>query len=277
MKQKFLYFLTLWCLFLQYKLYTQITENQVVSGRFSGMGRASVAIQGVEALFGNPANLWGVEKNNVLLASEWRYGVENLHPTSLGIVSPTKSSIFGFVYKYAGFETLRDNTLNLAYARKLMAKLDVGVRLKYQWVKIPNYGSQGNIGFDMGFNTLIIKHLRLGFYVQNPLPFKIKADKTTPTQFQLGAAYEVNINILVSFETVKSTYTPTAFRFGVEYKFDKKWLIRGGYESYPSAFSFGLGSILSSHFKMDLALSSQSNLGLTPAISVSYSLILLRP
>jgi long-subunit fatty acid transport protein len=252
------------------KIKAQIT-NTLSSGRFSGMGKASVAVQGTEALFSNPANLWGIEKSTVLLATEWRFGVENLHPISVGLVSPTKSSVFGFAYQYMGIESVRNNTLSLAYARKLMSKLDVGIRLKYQRVKIPSYGSQNIIGFDMGFNTLIIKHLRLGFYVQNPLPFKINDNETTQTQFQLGAAYHININVLVSFETVKSLYHPATFRFGVEYKFDKNWVLRGGFESFPAAFSFGLGHILSSHFKMDLALSSQSVLGLTPSITMAYN------
>jgi hypothetical protein len=271
MKQHFHYFMMLYYLYCPFNLHTQIAENQVSTGRFSGMGKASVAVQGAESLFSNPANIYGVEKITALLASEWRFGVENLRPISLGLVSPTKSSVFGFTYQYTGFETMRDNTLSIAYARKLMSKLDMGVRLQYQRVKIINYGSQGIIGFDMGFNTLIIKQLRLGFYVENPLPFKVKGIEITPTQFHLGAAYAVNINVLVSFETVKSINHPTTFRFGVEYQFDKKWVLRSGFESYPTAFSFGLGTILSSHFKMDLALSSQSVLGLTPSIMLIYN------
>jgi hypothetical protein len=251
------------------KIEAQIITN-FASGRFSGMGKASVAVQGAEAIFSNPANLWGIEKNTLFLASEWRFGVENLHPISVGLLSPSKSGIFGFSYQYMGLENVRDNSLSLAYARKLMSKLDVGVRLKYQRVKIPSYGSQNIIGFDMGFNALIIKHLRLGFYVQNPLPFKVNDDETTPTQFQLGAAYAININVLVSFETVKSLYHPAAFRFGVEYKLDKNWILRGGFESFPAAFSFGFGYILSTHFQMDLALSSQSVLGLTPSVTILY-------
>jgi long-subunit fatty acid transport protein len=261
---------TLFYLFLSMSIHAQIGSSLVSSGRFSAMGKASVAVQGAEAVFSNPANLWGLDKMTVILASEWRYGVENLRPIALGFAAPSKSSVLGFTYQNFSFDTWRDNTLGVIYARKLMAKLDVGVHLRYQFIKIPAYESQSIIGFDLGFNALIINNLRLGFQVQNPFPFKLNATEIVPSVFRLGTAYQVNINVLVSLETVKILSFPAIFRLGMEYKFDKKWLLRGGYESNPSAFSFGLGAILSDHFSMDLALSNHAVLGLTPAITIAY-------
>jgi hypothetical protein len=261
---------TLFCLWKLVFLQAQIGQYLPATGRFSGMGKASVAVQGAEGLFSNPSNLFGVDKITALLASEWRYGVENLSPMSLGLVMPSKSSVLGFSYQYFGFESWRDNTLGVAYARKLMSKLEVGIHLKYQLIKIPTYGSQSIIGFDMGFNTLLINNLRLGFHVQNPIPFKLSETETVPSLFRLGVAYQVNINVLLSLETAKSLTYPAIFRLGLEYKFDKKWILRGGFESNPAAFSFGLGFFLSENIKMDLALSNHAVLGLTPAISLVY-------
>ena len=252
--------------------YAQIGYFLVSSSRFSAMGKASVAVQGAESLFSNPSNLWGVEKTTGLLASEWRYGVENLHPLAIGLVTPSKSGVLGFSYQHFGFEALRDNTVGVAYARKLMSKLDMGIHLRYQHIKIPAYGSQNIIGFDIGFNTLIMNNLRVGFHVQNPLPFKINETETAPSLLRLGIAYQVNINVLLSLETAKSLSYPAVFRFGLEYKFDKNWVLRSGFESYPAVFSFGLGFVLSKNLKIDVAISNHSVLGLTPAMTLSYSI-----
>jgi hypothetical protein len=251
-------------------LHAQIGSSLIASGRFSAMGKASVAVQGTEAIFSNPSNLWGIDKKTVLLASEWRYGVENLRPISVGFIAPSKSSVLGFSYQNFSFESWHDHTLGVAYARKLMSKLDVGIHLKYQRIKVPSYESQNVLGFDIGFNTLIVNNLRLGFLIQNPFPFKLNLTETVPSLLRLGLAYQVNINVLLSLETAKSLSYPTTFRFGLEYKFDKKWVLRGGFESYPAAFSFGLGAILSDNFKIDLAMSNHSVLGLTPAVSLAY-------
>ncbi len=266
MKRIFTFFILFWIASCP----AQIGYSLISSGRFSAMGKASVAVQGAESLFSNPSNLWGVEKTTAFLASEWRYGVENLRPIAMGLVTPSKSSVLGFSYQYFGFGAWRDNTLGVAYARKLMSKLDIGIHLKYQHIKIPAYDAQNIIGCDLGFNTLIINNLRLGFHVQNPIPFKLNETETVPSVFRLGVAYQVNINVLLSLETVKSLSYPAVFRFGMEYKFDKKWVLRGGFESYPVAFSFGLGSILFDNFKLDMALSNHSVLGLTPAITMAY-------
>lgn len=266
MKGIFTLFLLFWMAFS----HAQIGYFLVSSSRFSALGKASVALQGAESIFGNPANLGGVEKTTALLASEWRYGVENLHPIAIAVVTPSQSGVLGFSYQHFGFEALRDNTLGVAYARKLMSKLDMGIHLRYQHIKIPAYGSQNIIGFDIGFNTLIMNNLRVGFHVQNPLPFKMNETETAPSLLRLGIAYQINLHVLLSLETAKSLSYPALFRFGLEYKFDKRWVLRSGFESYPAAFSFGLGSVLSKNFVLDMALSNHSVLGLTPAITLSY-------
>jgi hypothetical protein len=263
-------FFTFLIVFLGFLMHAQIGSSLLSSGRFSAMGKASVAVQGAEAIFSNPSNLWGLERKTVLLASEWRYGVENLRPIALGFIAPSKSGVLGFSYQNFSFESWHDHTLGIAYARKLMSKLDMGIHLKYQRIKVPSYESQNVIGFDIGFNTLIINNLRLGFLIQNPFPFKLNLTEIVPSLLRLGLAYQVNINVLLSLETAKSLSYPASFRFGLEYKFDKNWVLRGGFESYPAAFSFGLGAILSDNFKIDLAMSNHSVLGLTPAISLSY-------
>ena len=257
-------------LFMPLFLKAQIGTTLISSSRFSSMGKASVAVQGAESLFSNPSNFTNVDKTTTLLASEWRYGVSDLKPIALGFVVPTKSGVIGLMYQHFGFEAWRDNMLGVAYARKLSAKFELGVHLKYQFIKIPAYGTQGVVGFDVGFNTLIINNLRLGFHIQNLLPFKINETETTPSVFRLGAAYQVNTNILLSFETVKDLSYPAAFRFGMEYDVAEKLFLRCGFESQPSSFGFGLGYFLSEKFRMDLALSNHAVLGATPALTLTY-------
>jgi hypothetical protein len=267
MKRHFTVLILIMPLFLK----AQIGTSLLSSSRFSGMGKASVAVQGAESLFSNPANLSAVNKMTTLLASEWRYGVSDLRPIALGFVKPTPSGVLGIMYQHFGFEVWHDNMLGIAYSRKLAAKLDLGIHLKYQSIRIPANGTQHILGFDIGCNTQIFTNFRLGFHVQNLLPFKINEKEVTPSVFRLGVAYQLNINVLLSLETLKDLSYPANFRFGMEYHTAEKLFLRCGFESQPTSFCFGMSYVLNENFKFDMALSNHAVLGATPSFTVVYS------
>ncbi len=258
------------CLF-PFILKAQISQSLVLGGQISAIGRASVAVQGSpEALWHNPANVRGIKGMTAILSSEWRYGAKDFRPIAVGYILPTASSVMGFQAQYFGFSGVYDSRISVTYARPFSEKIDVGVHLKYQYLRLRDIGGQSNIGFDIGFNMLIINNLRMGFYAENPIPFRRNPHDIPPSLFHLGFSYIVNQNVLISSEIVKDIAYPTALRFGMEYKPSPTLYLRCGFETLPTTFAFGLGYAFSEKIKMDMSLSHHAVLGATPALSLIF-------
>ena len=183
---------------------------------------------------------------------------------------PNPSGVLGFSFRHFGFESLKDNTLGVAYARRFSSKLDAGIQLNYSNISIKDNGSRNVIGFDIGFNTLIIKDLYMAFHVQNPIPIQSPDSDKTPSVFRLGLAYSINTAILMVTEIKKDLSYPASVRIGMAYKPTNKTEFRGGFETQPVKIAFGFGYVLTENVNADLAVSSHNVLGLTPSLSIHY-------
>jgi hypothetical protein len=262
---------TIILLLFPYFMYAQIGQQLITGGQISSMGRASVAMQGSpEALWHNPANVRGIKGKTAILSSEWRYGAKDFRPIAMGYIIPSNSSVMGFQTQYFGFSGVSDTRLGVTYARPFSEKMDIGIHLKYQYLRLRDIGGQSNIGFDIGFNMLIINNLRMGFYAQNPIPFRQNPHDIPPSVFHLGLSYSVNQNVLISSEIMKDIAYPAALRFGIEYKPSPTLFLRCGFETLPTTFAFGIGYKFSEKIKMDVSLSQHAVLGATPALSLVF-------
>ena len=257
-------------LFFPYFLIAQTISPRLIGSRYAALGNASVALRDAQSLFSNSAGLMGVENKTLILNSAWFYGVNDLKPIAVGFVMPNPSGVLGFSFKHFGFESLKDNTLGVAYARKFSSKLDAGIQLNYSNITIKDNGSRNVIGFDIGFNTLIIKDLYMAFHVQNPIPIQSPDSDKTPSVFRLGLAYSVNTAVLMVTEIKKDLSYPASVRIGMAYKPTDKTEFRGGFETQPVKIAFGFGYVLTENLNADLAVSSHSVLGLTPSLSIHY-------
>jgi hypothetical protein len=233
-----------------------------------GIGNANVSIEGIDALYGNPAGLTGLEHKIIILNSHWLYGVNELKPISIGFVAPHSSGVIGINIQHFSFESLKENALHLVYARKLTAKLNGGIQFNYTNSRVINYETRHAIGFSIGLNLLIINDLRLGIHVQNPLVFQKSETNNTPSVFRLGAAYSINKTVMLTTEILKDLNYKPSFRFGTEYKPTSKLIITGGFQTQPNVISLGIGFWLSENLRIELAASSHSVLGITPALSI---------
>jgi hypothetical protein len=259
-------------LFFPIIVHAQIGQSLITGGQISSMGRASVAMQGSpEALWHNPANVRGIKGKTAILSSEWRYGAKDFRPIAIGYILPTASSVMGFQAHYFGFSGVSVSRLGVTYARPFSEKMDIGIHLKYQYLRLRDIDGQSNIGFDIGFNMLIINNLRMGFYAENPIPFRKNTNDIPPSVFHLGLSYLVNQNVLVCTEVVKDIAYPAALRFGIEYKPSPTLYLRCGFETKPTTFAFGIGYAFSDKIKMDISLSQHAVLGATPALSLVFN------
>jgi hypothetical protein len=246
----------------------QLGKSILNTAHSLGMGSANVSFESIDALYGNPAGLTGLENKTIVLNSHWLYGTNELKPISLGFVAPHSTGVIGINMQHFSFESLKENALNLVYARKLTAKLNGGIHFNYTNSRLLSYETRHAIGFSIGLNLLIINNLRLGFHIQNPLVFQKSETNNTPSVFRLGAAYSINKSVLLTTEIYKDLNYKPSFRFGTEYKPSSKLIITSGFQTRPNVISLGFGFWMSEKLRIELAVSSHSVLGITPALSI---------
>lgn len=257
---------------LSFCLQAQIGYQIVGGAQSLSMGGASVGFQNEQAIFHNPAGLVGVTKSSALLTSEIKFGVKDLKPIGTAFVLPTSSGVLGFSFQNYSFETYRESKLGVAYARRLSSKFNIGIQLDYLRLNMNEYGSTNLLTFEIGCNTLISKDLVLSAYVFNPVSVRLNEEERTPSVFRLGLGYTLNPKVLICLETEKDVDFPASFKFGLAYQVVESLTLRCGFRTSPSIFSFGIGYSVNKHFTADVALTNHPYLGMSPALSLSYSI-----
>ncbi len=261
---------TFFYLFFLLKLNAQVTRLPLSFARNSGVADATTAWQGSQSAFSNPAGLRGVTNTTFLASTTWLHGMKELQPLAVAAVFPTNSGVLAFKTQYFRFETYREWGLSLLFAKKMMEKLDAGISLDFAHSAAVGYLSGQNIGFNIGFNYLITKELRAGFWAKNPISFGGAEGTATPSVFRTGFAYFLNKNVTILVDVKKEVRSPVSFLFGFDYKPSEKIAVRGGFSSLPTGFHFGLGYSFSKKIKGDVSVSSHPFLGLTPSFNAEF-------
>jgi hypothetical protein len=93
-----------------------------------------------------------------------------------------------------------------------------------------------------------------------------------PAVIKAGIAYQPDPDILFCFELNSETGCKPVYSGGVEYTYEKQFILRLGLSSAPyRQYSLGIG-YLGKHLKTDLAVSHHPVLGFSPAITLSFIL-----
>ena len=112
-------------------------------------------------------------------------------------------------------------------------------------------------------------HISVGAYVQNINQPKINNQEKLPTKLVAGIGFKPIDKILVATEIEKDLEYDALWKTGIEYKFNKKFCARTGYNINPSAAFFGIG-FAGRHLIIDYALQHNPSLSLSHQASVTY-------
>jgi len=242
------------------------------SARSIGMGNTGINFSDINSLFTNQAGLATLENTSFLVSAERRFALADLNNLSAGFALPTNSGTFGISVNYFGFEQYNETKVGLAYGRKLMDKLSIGVQFDVLNTRIPEYGSQNLFTFEVGLQSELSKQLTLGFHLFNPVKLEIAEEEYLPTIIQAGVTYTPSKKVLVNLELEKDIDFPFTVKLGIEYEMVESFYLRIGASTDPTLLSFGLGYQLKDQLRLDFASSYHQELGFTPAISLGYDL-----
>jgi hypothetical protein len=94
-------------------------------------------------------------------------------------------------------------------------------------------------------------------------------DERFPTVFNLGAKYNFSEGTFWSLEVEKDLLNKVNFKSGLEIKAHDIFVVRLGMNSYPFQSSLGVG-VKVKDWRLDLATSWHTNLGINPAAGLVY-------
>lgn len=259
-------------LFIFFSFYS-IAQNNSTDARSKGVANASVAFTGINSILNNQAGLAKLEHLSIVLSAEQRFILNDLNNFGAGFAMPTNSGTFGVSVHYFGFEDFNQSKIGLAYARKLMDKLSVGIQFDMLSTRISEYGNRNLFTFEIGVQSELIENLLLGFHLYNPVKLEIIEDEFVPTIIRAGATYTASKKLKLHTELEKDFDFPFIFKGGIEYELVDDFWLRVGVNTNPTAMSFGLGYQMKNGLRLDLASNYHQELGFTPSVGISFDFV----
>lgn len=251
----------------------QANNNRgIVGGQAAGMGFTSLTNVNAFSVINNQAALSLIDEISIGAYAENRFLLKELSFYSLAAAIPTNSGTLGIGFSYFGDEFLNEKLMRLAYGRRLMENLSIGVELDYFNVSINEYGSTGVVTFGLGVLYEFRDDWQLAAHLFNPIDIKLTDQEDEDylyNQLRIGLSHQVSQKVKVSAEAEKNMEEAMSFRAGVHYQIDKKVACRLGYASQPDLFTFGVGFNLGA-LQIDVASGLDWELGYSPYISINY-------
>ncbi len=244
-----------------------------IGSRSAGMGRSSVAITDFWSTMNNQAGMALATAPAVGIYYESRFLLSELSTKSIAAILPTKFGVFATTYNYFGYNLYNNQKVGLAYARDFGKKLRIGLQLDYlQTTFGNNYGSKGNITFEIGVQTDVSSKITIGAWAFNPIMVKLANydNEKLPAIYRLGFAWHISKTLLTTVETEKNTViNQIIFRGGLEYQLNKKIIFRTGFSTNQEIFSFGMGLNLT-HLTFNISAIMHETLGFSPQTSLIF-------
>ena len=220
-------------------------EVYPIGSRQAGMGRTSVALTDLWSIQNNQAGIALLDKISAGIYYESRFLNNKLSTKDLAVVVPTKIGVLGASFNYFGYELYNEMKIGLVYARSFSPYFRIGLQLDYLITSLgDNYGSTGNVTFELGIQSDVAKNLTLGAWVYNPVMVKLAEydNEKIPAIFRLGMSWQILKGFIANVDVEKNTsISPILVRGGLEYGFNDKFFLRAGFSTQQEIFSMGFG------------------------------------
>ena len=235
-----------------------------IGSRSIGMGRSSVAISDFWSSMNNQAGIALFDKPAVGIFYENKFFLNELSTKSIAGIIPVNFGVFAINYTHFGYTQYSEQKIGLAYARSFSKYFRIGLQLDYLITTLGNnYGSTGNITFELGIQSDLSENFTLGAWVYNPIMTQLSDydNEKIPATFKFGLLWNTSKSFLTTIEAEKTTsIAPIIIRGGLEYNIHDNYFFRSGFSTYQEIFSFGLGFKIK-HIKFDLSTIMHESLG----------------
>ncbi len=235
------------------------------------MGSVCIMKPGFWSSFRNQALLPSFPGISAGISYESRFNIGELSTRTAAIIIPAGRSSLGVLYSHFGFPHFRRETCAVACGLKLSDIISAGIQIDYFLEKTSGeYSNTHALTFEGGLVIIPAENITVGIQIFNPLPNSLR--KTfLPSAIRTGAGIKLNKNLFAGVEAELSSETRLLLRAGFEYEVATKFLLRGGFCSENSSFTFGSGY----HFRsvdIDMGFVTHERLGITTNVSMVFRL-----
>lgn len=221
----------------------------------------------------NEASFGISNKRKIHLSHTRPFVIKELGITSLAAkfhLFPGKMQIGIMHYGIPGFQQVN---ASIGYGLKLAEKIYAGIGFRYyntsslgEWSYLRTLGISGGVLIKADEKTLLAAH------IVNPVTINNYEEygSVFPSMISVGVKREVYESTNVYSECMYCSSSKLHVRFAADYRCSSPVILRAGYHSNPNSISFG--SRL--NFKgiiMDMAFSYSMRIGVTPALSITYT------
>ena len=235
------------------------------------LGGIQVTSQGIDAALGNPAGIvYGpnTSQKKVLLTAAVPYALAELKTVSAAFALPLdNNSAFSIAIQDYGFSDYREQQFRLSYVRKLADRIAITGHVDAFQTRITEYGSRLDLVFGLGFLAEISDQISWAGHVINPRNVERAEGDALSSVLRTGFILDIAKGLFVTVEVEKDWDEPLRLRTGFAYNLEDAFVLRLGFATEPSLFTFGLGYKISPQFQIDASASYHQQLGLSPGIS----------
>lgn len=248
-------------------LKAQTFEN-IYDARSEALGR-TMSVGGEKAtLFGNPAAIATSHKKMMTLGGQSRFLLTDVQMIHTGVAFAKKEQQFGLSAQYFGNQYLKKWTIGAQYGRKLLEKLDAGIRIRGGQLDLDIYGKRFYFDADLGLQTKLNNQLSFAALLQNLMRFQVDEQEQAGTTLRLGVAYLPSKKIKMQAEILQDFKQGLGFQAGVEYLPTPSLAFRIGTRTNPVTPSFGIGYVMNNRFSIDSFATYNLDLGMSTGVNL---------
>lgn len=247
------------------------TLRRPVAAIYAGFGAYSVRHVDAFSIISNPSSLGQLKNAEAGVYAERRFMLTELNNYTAVIAVPTSSGSFGIKARYSGFSEYNETTIGLAYGRSLGSKIDIGLQVNYNGIRINSYGNASAVSFELGTVWHVTEKLHTGLHINNPVGGKLgkNEEEKLPAVFTFGIGFDASEKFLATAEIVKEEDQRVNVNAGFQYKFIPLLMVRAGIASASSTGWLGLGLNLKS-LRLDITTSYHPQLGVSPGLLLLF-------
>lgn len=247
--------------------------GRFAGGRSEGLSRASVTLHDAWSAQNNIAGSAFLQDIQIGLSHQNRFLVQEFALSHTTLTIPTKVGSFSATASYFGFDLYNETTVGIGFARTFGKRFSAGLKAQYH-SNFTQEATAQNQFFTLGIGLLAIPfdRLRIGLNMYNLNGANVGNEvfETLPTELDLGAAFDINSDLVILAEVNKAIGTSETFAAAFEYKLIEQITLRTGVRFPEVSNSFGLGMRFGS-FSADASYSYAAILGSNANLSLQYA------
>jgi hypothetical protein len=218
--------------------------------------------------FHNQALLTSYYSTSASVALETRFMMTALSSKAISAVIAAKPVPVGFVVTHYGNGDYYRIFTGIGSAVTITRGVSLGVQADYILEKSAgDYRDESHITFEMGMTIELSSSLTLGMHLFNPLT----PVNNLPSSINAGLEWKLSDDLLVALESNKVTDEPLSVQSGISWNILDRLILRSGYMSSPSCFTFGIGFV-SGSLQIDAGFMINSVTGLNSSVSFIWTL-----